>query len=89
MDTLLNLADEYKLLVHIFDKLKDKLNHFNIEKYRKLTSEGVIEMTKTSTPKTNSRMHKSLHSLQTLLPHIPSTISNSRRNSCLLTEPKI
>jgi len=44
--TLLNLADKYKLLVHNFGKLKDKLNHPNIEKYRKPTPEEAIDITK-------------------------------------------
>jgi len=44
--TLLNLAKKYKLLVHNFGKLKDKLNHPNIEKYRKPTPEEAIDIVK-------------------------------------------
>ena len=46
IETLLNLAKKYKLLVHNFGKLKDKLNHPNIEKYRKPTPEEAIDITK-------------------------------------------
>jgi len=44
--TLTNLANKYKLLVHNFGKLANKLNHPNIEKYRKPTPEKAITIVK-------------------------------------------
>ena len=46
LKTLLSLADKYKLLVHNFGKIVNKLNHPNIEKYRKPTAEEAIDTAK-------------------------------------------
>ena len=46
MEILLNLADKYKLLIHNFGRLADKLKHPNIEKYRKLTPKEAINTVK-------------------------------------------
>ena len=43
---LLNLANKYKLLVHNFGKLADKLNHPNIKKYRKPMPEKAVDIAK-------------------------------------------
>ena len=46
MKVLLNLADKYKLMIHDFGKLSNKLNHPNIIKYRKPSPEEAINIVK-------------------------------------------
>jgi len=46
IEVILNLAGKYRLMVHNFGRLADKLSHPKIEKYRELTPEKAILVTK-------------------------------------------